>query len=303
VSWLQGLLRDDAAELRAWLIAHMPELFHGWIVIAPLWLIWIVGLGTAIAVGGATLTFIKNLHRGVGWFGNLAMHAPGNAVNYSVNIKEDRVERVEADTTRVSGSPKAAVIGGSASNDHRRGEASMTGTIHGSKSRSADSERFEYEQLLSGYHSRDETMSRTFYEMTQTFSFFLAIILGWRFLASENPLLFRVIQTVVSISGFIALFAFMIDMQGITSAKNAIRERCQELEGEMGFAAPGYWAAIDKRRKFWLETLVKPYTKDQKRERRAGGYGYLQAGILLLWVWLFLCTVMWYVEPTQRAGT
>jgi hypothetical protein len=153
----------------------------------------------------------------------------------------------------------------------------------------------EYESLLAGYHSRDESMSRTFHEMTQVFAFFFALILGVKFIEPRQTLLV-IVYLVLSVAGVLALLAFLVDLQGISSSKNALRERCTKLEAEFGTDRPHYWNAIAHRKKFVLESLMKPYTPEGMRELRVGGFGYLAAAQAIFWLWVVLIGSVWFLN-------
>lgn len=153
----------------------------------------------------------------------------------------------------------------------------------------------EYESLMAGYHSRDETMSRTFHEMTQVFAFFFALLLGVKFIEPHQTLL-AFIYLVLSIAGVLALLAFLVDLQGISSAKNALRERCTKLENEFGIDRPYYWDSIANRQKFILESMLKPNTPGGVKELRVGGFGYLAAAHAIFVLWLVLAAAIWFVN-------
>ena len=157
-------------------------------------------------------------------------------------------------------------------------------------------QKFEYTALLTGYHSRDETMPRTFYYMIQVFSFFYVLLLGAKFITHENEILSIIIYIIFSIAGFISLLSFVLDMQGASSGKNALRERCTKLEKKMGKNAPQYWESIAHRKKYFIENMFKPYTKDGVRELRIGGFGYLKASISLLILWILIVFVSWFIH-------
>ena len=131
--------------------------------------------------------------------------------------------------------------------------------------------------------------------MTQVFAFFFVLILGVKFIESRQTLLV-IIYLVLSVAGVLALLAFLVDLQGISSSKNALRERCTKLEGEFGTNRPHYWNSIALRKKFILESMMKPYTPEGMRELRVGGFGYLAAAQAIFWLWLVLVAAVWFIN-------
>jgi hypothetical protein len=150
-------------------------------------------------------------------------------------------------------------------------------------------QQFEYNILIQGYHSRDETMPKTFYQMVQTFSIFNILLFGSGYLKflNQSSYMAMAMYFLIAIVGFISLLAFLLDMEGVSSGKNAIREMCTELEDKMikQHNRPRYWHAIANRQKYFLENMFKAYNPNGMRELRTGGFGYLKASKIIVLLW------------------
>lgn len=142
----------------------------------------------------------------------------------------------------------------------------------------------EYEILISGYHSRDEVVSQTFFEMMQVFVFFLALNSAANIVVNEKILF--VVYIVLSLTGFVAMMAFLLDLQGNASARRALRQRCCEIELELGDTAPKYWFSIRDRPKFFEESLFKPKLSNTAMERLASSDFFIVAARFVLIAWI-----------------
>jgi len=155
--------------------------------------------------------------------------------------------------------------------------------------------QFAYNILLQGYHSRDETMPRTFYHMVKTFSIFNVLLFGSQYIgfidknSGNYYYITLAIYLLIAIAGFISLFAFLLDMEGVSSGKNALRATCRELEKDLATISnssdPLYWNSIANRNKYLLERMLKSYTKEGVAELRTGGFGYLKASKIIVLLW------------------
>jgi hypothetical protein len=147
--------------------------------------------------------------------------------------------------------------------------------------------------------------------MAQTFSLFVTGLVGWNLaemnhlLGIENGFFFHIVQAIIMVGGIVTLLAFNVNLQGLSSSKNSLRERCVELERELGDGTygPKYWQSIQKRRKYLIETHMKPYSADGRRELRAGGYTYVTASTILLFAWtLFSVIVIFFGLVASYGG-
>lgn len=150
-----------------------------------------------------------------------------------------------------------------------------------------------YRNLLDGYHSRDETMSRTFFEMTQTFLFLSTIMIGWSFLAKESVYIYKFIQIFVAMSGVIALAAFVLDLKGISSSKDALKQGCIAIEKELGASGINltYWTMNSDRKKGGLERILR-------RVLGTGSRSYARTSVFIWLLWLLFSSVM-LIMPTN----
>ena len=151
----------------------------------------------------------------------------------------------------------------------------------------------EYQALLDGYHSRDEAMPRTFFSMTQVFAIHFTMILGVKFL-EPHRLLLLFMYLILTVSGILSMLAFLVNLQGLSSSKNALRERCARAEADFGTLGPGYWQAIAQRKRYAIESHLKPYNRQGARELRIGGFGYLVSAQVIFWLWVTLVGSVWF---------
>ena len=174
----------------------------------------------------------------------------------------------------------------------------------GEKKMDIHNKQFAYNILLQGYHSRDETMPRTFYHMVQTFSIFNVLLFGSQYIGlidknSGNYYITLAIYLLIVIAGFISLFAFLLDMEGVSSGKNALRATCTDLEKDLvtisNSSNPLYWNSIATGDKYIFERILKSYTKEGVRELRTGGFGYLKAAKLIVLLWIVTIIVYGFI--------
>lgn len=153
-----------------------------------------------------------------------------------------------------------------------------------SKKEYLDAKWKEYSILMEGYHSRDEVVSQTFFEMIQAFTFFLVLINAAEIVVNQK-ILFTV-YIMLSLTGFMSLLAFLLDLQGNASARRALRLRCCELELEMKEFGPSYWGSIRNRIKFFEESVFKPVRRNPDIERLASSDFFIISARFLIIAWV-----------------
>lgn len=157
----------------------------------------------------------------------------------------------------------------------------------------------DYELLLSGYHSRDQVVSQTFHEMIQAFAVWLVLLNAAQIVWSDSWLL--VVQLVLAVSGLVSLFAYLLDLQGNTSARRALRRRCIDIEDSVKVGGPTYWKTVRGREKFFEERVVKPNGMKPEHERFASSNFLVVAGRLLIVSWV-LFVIFIIAHPSLGGG-
>ncbi len=163
--------------------------------------------------------------------------------------------------------------------------------------------QLEYCECNGGYQARDTLVQDQFYKMVQCFSIFVTVLLAFRVVINVAPPIAPTVSPTISqaertsfiilmgVTGLIALFAIMSDLQSNASCKIAIRKRARCIE-ELLFPnqEAGLWRAIDHRDRYTEESIIKRLVRSDgksdknKHEPEKGVFVVAARLLILLWV-------------------
>jgi hypothetical protein len=164
-----------------------------------------------------------------------------------------------------------------------------------SKPTSRELLELEYRECNAGYHARDALVQDQFYKMVQTFSIFVTVLLAFRVIINVGPAvtpLFRLIFLIsMGLTGLLALFAIMSDLQSNASCKIAIRKHARHVE-ELLFSdkEAGLWKTLESRDRYTEESIIKRMVKDNpksdknRHEPEKGVFVLAARLLIILWV-------------------
>jgi len=117
---------------------------------------------------------------------------------------------------------------------------------------------FEYARCNDGYNVRDHIVGDDFAKAIQAFSFLFALLVGVNSLAQIEPLLRVAASAVLIVVGLTALVSYLLDIEGASSVKVALRQRMTQIEAEFApFRVPQMWHMIDERQRYREERWLK----------------------------------------------
>ncbi len=146
----------------------------------------------------------------------------------------------------------------------------------------------EYNVCLDGYKYRDAAVPTEFFQLIQLFVTFNAIMLAFsQFATIEDKKYSIAIIALIGATGFLAMLAFVLDIESNLSCKSALRKRCQELEIELEKEEfpIGYWKAIKEREKYLVERIIKGSPGIQEIITKHGDY-IVMASRFLIGIWV-----------------
>lgn len=172
-----------------------------------------------------------------------------------------------------------------------------------SNSTTRDMLELEYRECNAGYHVRDTLVQDQFYKMVQTFSIFVTVLLAFRVLINVAPTVTPLLRLIFLISmgltGLLALFAIMLDLQSNASCKIALRKHALHVE-ELLFPnkESGLWRALNSRDRYTEERIIKRIVKDNpksdknKHEPEKGFFVIAARLLVILWVIIVLSVIV-----------
>jgi len=155
----------------------------------------------------------------------------------------------------------------------------------------------EYEQCNEGYNSRDLIAEDEFSKLIQSFFAFLALLLAINILAAMNNYLRIFLCLVIGILGFISFLSFLLDMEGASSCKVALRRRALEIEDIFSQGnTPILWKSIEFRYpKFFEERVLKQKSgekKEKKTEKETEGDLFIIGGRIFIALWIIILIII-----------
>jgi len=147
----------------------------------------------------------------------------------------------------------------------------------------------DYNYCFTGYEYRDQLVPDEFSNLSQKFLVFATLMFAFNFIVDISQLIHYVFIAILFISGFLSMFAMLIDMQSNLSCKTALRNRCIEIEKEFSEnnIPLSYWASIRSRPKYWEEIKYKGAIGNTEKSGRHGNlFVYSSRILILLWICL-----------------
>lgn len=158
----------------------------------------------------------------------------------------------------------------------------------------------EYQQCNRGYAFRDQLAHNACRGIIQTFSVFLTLLLAATVFIEVSRSAHISLCIILGFIGLLSMFTLLLDLESTASCKVALRERCLEIESEVG--SPNMfkmWSVIERRGKFFEERLFKgdPANADSRiKDRPEPEYGLFVVAarvVVLLWILLVISVAKW----------
>jgi hypothetical protein len=154
----------------------------------------------------------------------------------------------------------------------------------------------EYEQCNQGYNSRDVIAGDEFSKLIESFFYFLALLLAINVLSTMNNYLRIFFCSMMGILGFISFLSLLLDIEGASSCKVALRHRALEIEDIFSHSnTPLLWKSIEDRSKFFEERGLKKKSeaeKKKKTEKETEGDLFIMGGRIFIALWIIIVIVI-----------
>ena len=208
------------------------------------------------------------------------------------------------------GAVKEAVVRDLYSED----EQIMVARFNPSKIAAVDSSRelfeLEYEQCNQGYNNRDQVIPQEISYIGVTLGVFIsALLITIRFLDTYS-MLFWIAYATIALAGVLFISGFLVDVLANTSVRKSLRMRSIKIEVLLSPTSKieddtplQIWReTISKRKKIWIERLLKSLVFIKVIEKDADYFTW--SGILALVVWIaFLVLVGIYAPEVAALAT
>jgi hypothetical protein len=151
----------------------------------------------------------------------------------------------------------------------------------------------EYQTIQDGYKSRDQLVPQEFAYMLQVFFIFITLMTAAKAFLNFDRSFAVIVFLLLGLVGFIALSAFLIDLQANTSSKRALRQRGAEIEDLLGATNLQHWKTIAERQMHFEENLFKGPSRGKLEASAASAFVWSARLVVLVWVILVIVIVAW----------
>ena len=159
----------------------------------------------------------------------------------------------------------------------------------------------EYQTCMEGYKYRDQLVQEEFSNLVQKFSIFLTLLLAINIFSTTSHFFYVLIVFVIGVVGCTSMIALLIDMQSCLSCKVVLRNRCAEIEADIGNESIfQYWKVLETRDKYFEERLYKGYHTKEKSINHGNVFINTCRIIIILWIVIF--SAMIYYSGNRNKG-